>query len=137
MGNFSQWKYVLIAYALKGAMSTEEATNYLCNTIGLPTRGSTFGRSINMYVAQNMKETIEGRQHKGSWYIRVWGERSGEYRLDCLPDLQSRISYVKHAKYESSNNFVFDGDDFSKIISEFLDKDIRLDSDKILKYCRC
>lgn len=134
MGNFSQWKYVLIAYALKGAMSTTEATNYLCNTIGLPIRSHTPGRSINMYVAQNMKETIDGPNHKGSWYVRV---DSGEYRLDCLPDLQSRISYVKHAKYESSNNFVFDGDDFSKIISEFLDKDIRLDSDKILKYCRC
>ena len=133
MSNFSQWKYVLVAYALKGTVNTSDITNYLCHIIEMPTNGSTPERSINMYVAQNTHDNLYGRNHKGSWYVRV---DNGEYRLDCPQDLESRISYVKYAKYDANKSLVFSEHDFYNIIAEFLDKDKSLNKDKILEYCR-
>ena len=129
MSNFSQWKYVLVAYALKGTMTTTEATKYLCNTIKIKTKGSTPERSINMYVAQNTTT----KSNYGCWYVRV---DNGEYRLDCPQDLQSRISYVKYAKYDTNKSLVFSEHDFHNIIAEFLDKDSSLDKNKILECCQ-
>jgi len=133
MSNFSQWKYVLVAYALKGTVNTSDITNYLCHVIEMPINGSTPERSINMYVAQNTHDNLYGRHHKGSWYVRV---DNGEYRLDCPQDLESRISYVKYAKYDANKSLVFSEHDFYNIIAEFLDKDKSLNKDKILEYCR-
>ena len=117
MSNFSQWKYVLVAYALKGTVNTSDITNYLCHVIEMPINGSTPERSINMYVAQNTHDNLYGRHHKGSWYVRV---DNGEYRLDCPQDLESRISYVKYAKYDANKSLVFSEHDFYNIIAEFL-----------------
>lgn len=132
MSNFSQWKYVLVAYALKGTVNTSDITNYLCHVIEMPINGSTPERSINMYVAQNTHNNLYGRHHKGSWYVRV---DNGEYRLDCPQDLESRISYVKYAKYDANKSLVFSEHDFYNIIAEFLNKDSSLDKNKILECC--
>ena len=131
MRNFSQWEYVLIAYALKGSMRTNEVTNYLCNTIKINITSSTPERSINMYVAQNIKGRILEKNHKGSWYIRI---RDGEYRLDCPNDLKSRIAFVKYARDDKNHDLVFSELEFKEIIAEFLSKDVTLNKEEILRY---
>lgn len=131
MRNFTQWEYVLISYALKGSIRTNEVTSYLCNTIKIKISGSTPERSINMYVAQNTKDKILGQQHKGSWYVRI---NDGEYRLDCPNDLKSRISYVKYARDDKNHERIFSEEEFKAIIAEFLSKDATLNKEEILKY---
>ncbi len=132
MNKFSQWKYVLVAYALKNTGNTSEISKYLCQIIKVGFSGDTPERSVNMYVAQNMRDNLHGRQHKGSWYVRV---DNGEYRLDCPQDLKSKISYVKYAKYDTNKSLVFSEHDFYNIVAEFLDKDSSLDKNKILECC--
>ena len=67
MSKFSQWKYVLVAYALKNTGNTSEISRYLCQIIKVGFSGDTPERSVNMYVTQNMHDNLYGRQHKGSW----------------------------------------------------------------------
>ena len=133
MSNFSQWKYVLVAYALKGAMSTSEATSYLWKTIKMHCDSVTPERSINMYVAQNEKNAPRGRNHKGDWYVRV---DNGVYKLNCPQGLEARIKYVKYARYYKYNSYVFKDNEFEEIVKEFLCKDTSLDKDTILEYCK-
>ena len=56
-------------------------------------------------------------------------EGNGSFRLACNDDLESRLLFVKNAKYGKNGENVFSKSEFRDILCEFMDKDPSLNSD--------
>ena len=136
-GDLTKIKYLLIAYALKGAMTVSEVVDYLHNTIepivGYADKKIPIIAQYMVYVTNNMKTNKSGRFHYGNWYAKT---NSDKYCLDCPQDLQSRIYYAQNTEYCKYKSKVFRESEFEEIIQEFINKDSSLDENKILEYCK-
>ena len=117
-----QKKYALMAYALTGEKHYAEIAKYLQKKIGV----SAPEHSISRCVAQNREVRKNTPYYYGSWYIQ---EGNGSFRLACNDDLESRLLFVKNAKYGKNGENVFSKSEFRNILCEFMDKDPSLNTD--------